>query len=146
MQHNKLKNEATLTYNTYALPNLDGLSPFELVFSRKAKILPDLELTPTALITVTDHKYLEKLQKQLTFVRKHIQKFRDNRVELMNKGKFTHGHTVGQFVYLYLPGGAIMQTSSKKITCKFVGPLVIYKAVSPSQFLLMSLKEKSTPG
>ena len=57
----------------------------------------------------------------------------------MNKGKVAHGYTVGQLVYLYLPGGAIMQTSSRKITCKFIGPLVIYKAVSPNQFLLMSL-------
>ena len=32
-----------------------------------------------------------------------------------------------------------MQTSSRKLTCKFVGPLVIYKTVSSNQFLLMSL-------
>ena len=52
--------EAMLTYNTCASPNLDGLSPFELVFGRKAKILPDLELTPTAPIAVTYQKYLKK--------------------------------------------------------------------------------------
>ena len=57
----------------------------------------------------------------------------------MNKVKVAHGYTVRQLVYLYLSGGAIMQTNSKKITCKFVGPLVIYKAVSPNQFLLMYL-------
>ena len=45
---------------------------------------------------------------------------------------------VGQLVYLYMPSGAIL-TGSRKISCKFIGPLVIYKAVSPNQFLLMSL-------
>ena len=29
--------------------------------------------------------------------------------------------------------------SNRKIQCKFVGPLAIYKCISPNQFLLMSL-------
>ena len=34
---------------------------------------------------------------------------------------------------------SIAQTGSRKIACYFVGPLVIYKAIGPNQFLLMSL-------
>ena len=58
---------------------------------------------------------------------------------MQNKDKEYHGYTVGQIVYMYHPKGSILQTASKKIKCEFVGPLAIYKCVSPNQFLLMSL-------
>ena len=137
--------EAMLTYNTYSSPNLDGLSPFELAYGRKANIIPDMEITPDVPIAVTYKTYLSQLQQQLTYLRKHIQKFRDSRTEMLNKDKTSHGFMVGQLVYLYLPSGAILQTGSRKINCKFVGPLVIYKAVSPNQFLLMSLTGEVYP-
>ena len=38
-----------------------------------------------------------------------------------------------------------MQTGSQKIVCYFVGPLVIYKAIGPNQFLLMSLTGQIYP-
>ena len=37
------------------------------------------------------------------------------------------------------PSGGKLQTGSRKIQCHFVGPLGIYKCISPNQFLLMSL-------
>ena len=40
---------------------------------------------------------------------------------------------------MYNPSGSQLQTSNRKIQCKFVGPLAIYKCISPNQFLLMSL-------
>ena len=40
---------------------------------------------------------------------------------------------------MYNPSGSQLQTGSRKIQCHFVGPLAIYKCISPSQFLLMSL-------
>ena len=40
---------------------------------------------------------------------------------------------------MYNPGGSQLQTSSRKIQCHFVGPLAIYKCISPNQFLLMLL-------
>ena len=51
--------EAMLTYNSLVTPNLDGLSPFELVYGCRVKIIPDLELTPKVPITVTYREYLE---------------------------------------------------------------------------------------
>ena len=130
--------EVMLTYNSFSTPNLDGLSPFELVYGCQAKIIPDLELTPKVPIAVTYHEYMEKLRKQLTFLCKHIQKFKEARTEMINKDKTAHGFMVGQLVYLYLPSGVVL-TGSRKISCKFIGSLVIYKEVSPNQFLLMSL-------
>ena len=57
----------------------------------------------------------------------------------MNKDRQHYGFTVGQIVYMYNPSGSQLQTSNRKIQCKFVGPLAIYKCISPNQFLLMSL-------
>ena len=57
----------------------------------------------------------------------------------MNKDKVYHGFTIGQIVYLFMPGNSLLQTGSRKITCNFTGPLVSYKTLSPNQFLLMSL-------
>ena len=57
----------------------------------------------------------------------------------MNKDRQHYGFTVGQIVYMYNPSGSQLQTSNRKIQCKFVGPLTIYKCISPNQFLLMSL-------
>ena len=131
--------EAMASYNSYASPNLDGLCPYELVYGRKPKIIPNMEIKVSAPAPGTYRTYLRNLQKQLTVLRKHLQEFRDKRHDILNKDKELHGFTVGQIVYLYLPSGAVMQTGSRKIRCKFVGPLVIYKAISPNQFLIMSL-------
>ena len=40
---------------------------------------------------------------------------------------------------MYQAKGAMVQSSSRKINTYYVGPLVIYKAIGPNQFLLMSL-------
>ena len=74
-----------------------------------------------------------------------LQQFRDKRQEVLNKDKELHGFTVGEIVYLHQPSSAILRTGSRKIRCKFVGPLVIYKAISPTQFLIMSLTGEIYP-
>ena len=130
---------AMLTYNTYNTPNLDNLSPFELALGRKPILVPKLENVPHIPITGTFAKAKQVLEKKLKYLRERLQKFRDNRLALQNKDKEFHGYTIGQIVYMYHPRGSLLQTASKKIKCKFVGPLAIYKCVSPNQFLLMSL-------
>ena len=40
---------------------------------------------------------------------------------------------------MYQARGSIVETGSRKIECNYMGPLIIFKAVGPSQFLLMSL-------
>ena len=57
----------------------------------------------------------------------------------MNKDKVLQGFFVGQLVYMYHGGGAFLQSGTRKIKSKFIGPLVIFRAISPNQFLLMSL-------
>jgi len=68
-----------------------------------------------------------------------LYKFRNKRTELLNRDKTPHGFLTGQLVYLYHPRGAYLQTGSRKIKCEFVGPLVIFRTISPNLFMLMSL-------
>ena len=39
----------------------------------------------------------------------------------------------------------MVQTGSRKVACFFIGPLVIFKAAGPNQFLLMSLDGQIYP-
>ena len=64
---------------------------------------------------------------------------------MLNKNKEYHTYEVGQIVYMYQVKGSIVQTGSWKIACFFVGPLIIYKAIGPNQFLLMSLTGQIYP-
>ena len=66
------------------------------------------------------------------------EKFRSARLDLLNKDRKPHSFQVGQLVYMFQAKGTMVQSSSRKINT-YVGPLVIYKAIGPSQFLLMSL-------
>ena len=136
---------AMLVYNSYATPNLADISPFELVFGRKANICPEFEFKPQVPITGTHKKAFEELQKKLKYFRQFLQKFREQRHSLLNRDKEYQGYTAGQIVYLYFPGQSMLNTGSKKIRCEFVGPLAIWKCVSPNQFLLMSLDGKLYP-
>ena len=130
---------AMMTYNTYNTPNLDNLSPFEVAFGRKPILVPKLENTPHIPVAGTFAKAKKVLEQKLRYLREKLQRFRNDRLAMQNKDKEFHGYTAWQIVYMYHPKGSILQTASKKIKCEFVGPLAIYKCVSPNQFLLMFL-------
>ena len=137
---------AMLVYNSYASTNLADFSPFELVFGRKANICPELEIKPQIPIRGTHKQAFELLQKRLLYFRQALQKFREVRQNLLNRDRTYHGYTAGQIVYLYFPGKtAMLHTGSQKIRCNFIGPLEIWKCVSPTQFILMSLDGKLYP-
>ena len=131
-------------YNSYSTPNLDNFSPYELVLGHKMKLNPKLELEPQTVVTAQFQAYYERLKKSLGYMRDRLQKFRSARTDL-NRNKVPHAFEAGHIVYLYQTKGTIVQTGSKKIACYFVGPLVIYKAVSPNQFILMSLSGQVYP-
>ena len=128
-----------LCYNSYSTPNLDSLSPYELVFGHKMKISHELEVKPEIVVSGTFQTYYERLKKNLKYLGERLQKFRSARTDLLNKNRKYHAFEAGQIVYMYQAKGSIVQTGSRKIACYFVGPLVIYKAIGPNQFLLMSL-------
>ena len=74
-----------------------------------------------------------------------LQKFRSQRLDMLNRNRQYHAFEICQIVYMYQARGSMVQTSSIKIACFFVGHLVIYKAVGPNQFLLTSLDGQIYP-
>ena len=67
---------ATLAYNTFNTPILANYSPYELVFSRKPKLLLDLETTPHIKILGMFKDYNTLLNKRLQYLHKLLQDFR----------------------------------------------------------------------
>ena len=126
-------------YNGYSSPNLDGYSPYELVFGHKMTLSQDLEMKVDMVVSGTFRDYYEKLKKNLQYMGERLQKFRSQRLDLLNKDREYQAFEVGQIVYMYQARGSIIETGSRKIRCNYVGPLVIFKAIGPNQFLLMSL-------
>ena len=51
-----------------------------------------------------------------------------------------------RLVYIISPLTSQLRTSSKKVTVKYVGPLVIYKIVDAHNYLLMTLDGKILRG
>ena len=78
-------------------------------------------------------------------MRDRLQRLRSERTELLNKNKVYHAYKVGQIVCMYQAKGSVIQTGSRKIACYFVESLVMYKAIGPNQFLLMSLTGQIYP-
>ena len=62
-----------LVYNSYATPNLDNLSPFDVAIGRKALLAPRFEYKPRIPITGTHAKAQENLQERLTYFRKRLE-------------------------------------------------------------------------
>ena len=127
-----------LCYNGYSSPNLNGYSPYELVFGHKMNLSHELEIKVDKVVSGTFKDYYEKL-KNLQYVGERLQKFRSQRLDLLSKDREYQAFEVGQIVYLYQARGSIVETGSRKIKCNYIGPLIIFKAVGPNQFLLMSL-------
>ena len=131
---------ATLSYNSFSTPNLDNFAPLQLLLGHLPKILPQYEISPELPVTGTYKTYLTKLKAELTYMREKIQKFRDQRLDVMNKTRTIEGYATGQLVYMYNPRGARLQTGTRKIQCEWVGPLCIYRCLSPTNYILMTLQ------
>ena len=58
---------------------------------------------------------------------------------MINKKCEDFQYTSGDLVYIISPLTSHLRTSSRKVTIKYVGPLVIYKIVDPHNYLLMTL-------
>ena len=114
-----------MCYNGYSTPNLKGYSPYELVFGHKMTLSHELEVRVDTVISGTFKEYYEKLKKNLQYMAARLQKFRSQRLDMLNKDRDYQAYQIGQIVYMYQARGSVVQTGSRKIACYFVGPLII---------------------
>ena len=64
---------SSLCYNCYDSPNLDGHSPYELVFGHKMLISPKLEIQPEVVVSGTFKEYYERLSKNLKYLGERLE-------------------------------------------------------------------------
>ena len=102
-------------------------------------ISPKLEIQPEVVVSGTFKDYYKRFNKNLKYLGERLEKFRSARLDLLNKDRKPHSFQVGQLVYMFQERGIMVQSSPRKINTYYVGLLVIYKAIGPNQFLLMSM-------
>ena len=76
---------ATLAYNTFNSPNLGKYSPYELVFSRKPKVLLNLETDPDIKVSGTYKNYYNLLNERLKYLQEILQQFKSKWLAMINK-------------------------------------------------------------
>ena len=79
-----------LCYNGYSSPNLNGYSPYELVFGHKMTLSHALEIKVDTVVSGTFKDYYEKLKKNLQYMGERLQRFRSQRLDLLNKDNIKH--------------------------------------------------------
>ena len=84
-----------LCYNGYSCPNLNGYSPYELVFGHKMTLSRELEIKVDTAVSGTFKDYYEKLKKNLQFMEERLQRFRSQRLDLLNKDREYQAFEVG---------------------------------------------------
>ena len=58
---------------------------------------------------------------------------------MINENRENFQYRGGDLVYIISPLTSQLRTNSRKITVKYVGPVVIYKIIDPHNYLLMTL-------
>ena len=137
---------ATFAYNTFHSPKLANHFPYELVFGRKPKLLLDLEIDPDIKIVGTYKEYYIQIGKRLQYLYKVLQDVRTKRLALMNKDRDYFQYNSGDLVYIISPLTSQLRTAFRRITIKYVGPLMVYKIVDLHNYLLITLDGKLLRG
>ena len=68
------------------------------------------------------------------------------RLALINKDREDFQYNSRDLVYIILPLTSQLRTASRKVSIKYVGPLVVYKIVDPHNYFLITLDGKLLRG
>ena len=83
--------------------------------------------------------YYILLNQRLQYLHKLLQDFMSKHLVMINKDRTFFQYNSGDVVYIISPLTSQLQTSSRKVAIRYVGPLVIYKIIDPHNYLLMLL-------
>ena len=71
-----------------------------------------------------------------------LQSFKTKHIALINKDREYFQYNPGGLVYLISPLTTQLRTNSRKVSVKYVGPLVIYRIVDPHNYLLKTIDDQ----
>ena len=130
---------ATFPYNTFNSPKLGNYSPYELTFGRKPKLLLNTETNPDIKVSKNFKEYYDLLNKRIKYLQDILFNFKSQQLAMINKNRENFQCRGGDLFYIISPLTSQLRTNSRKITVKYVGPVVIYKIIDPHNYLLMTL-------
>ena len=110
------------------------------------KVLLDLETEPDIKVSGTFKDYYILLNKRLKYLQNILQQFKSKHLAMINKDCKNFQYNSGDLVYIISPLTGQLRTASRKVTIKYVGPLIMYKIVDPNNYLWMTLDEKILRG
>ena len=121
-------------------PNLGNHSPFKLIFGRKPRSLLNLDSTPDIKVSGSFKEYYDLLNKRLKYLHNLLQNFQSKRLAMINKDRVILQYNNRDLVYIISPLTSQLHAASRKITIKYVGPVVIYKIIDPHNYLTLDSK------
>ena len=130
---------ATFAYNTFNSPKLGNYSPYELTFGRKPKLLLNTEANPDIKLSRNFKEYYDLLNKRIKYLQDLLFNFKSQRLAMINNNRENFQYQGGDLVYIISPLTGQLRTNSRKISVKYIGPVVIYKIIDPHNYLLMTL-------
>ena len=137
---------ATFAHNTFNTQNLGNYSAYELTFGRKPKVLMNLETNPDIKVSRSFKEYYELLNKRIKYLQDILFNFKLKRLAMINKDRDFLLYKSGDLIYIISPLTSQLHTASHKVAIKYVGPMVIYKIIDPTNYLLMALDGKILRG
>ena len=87
----------------------------------------------------TFKEYYQLLNKTLKYLHASLLNFKSKWIAMINKGRTFFQYNSGDLVYIISPLTSQLCRASCKVGNKYVGLVVIYKAIDPHNYLLMPL-------
>ena len=97
-------------------------------------------------VSRTFKDYYKLLNKRLKYLHKLLQNFKSKRIAMINKDRAFFQYNSRDLVYIISLLRSQLCTVSRKVMIKYVGPVVIYTIIDPSNYLLMTLDKKILRG
>ena len=103
-------------------------------------------MDPDVKVSGTYKTYFAQLDKRIEYIHRHLLDLQMKRLALVNKDRDDFQYNSGELVYIISPLTSQLQTASRKVSIKYVGPLAMYKIVDPHNYMLITLDGKLLRG
>ena len=136
--------------NTFASNALQGLSPFELVFTRKPRQLTSFEMPKWNTIEPQYREFFKLLMEKARMYRDMDLEWRTlQALDFRNKNRMlTNIETfaANDIVYLLAPHASALQSNAQKFRQDYVGPLAIDTKIDDTHYLLKDITGRTLKG
>ena len=115
---------AMFAYNMFNTPYLGNYSPFELTYGRKPRPLLNLDSNPDVKVSGTFKEYYGLLNKRLKYLHDILLNFKSKRLVMINTDRAFFQYKGRDLVFIISPLACQFHTTPRKVTIKYVGPVV----------------------